>query len=260
MNNAPMPHAKRLFRRRPLVCLFAAGWALLCVPSLAAADEIDQKLLEHAPAVLKYLRDKGHKSVGVLKFRAKKGRESASDNVGTLNMTLANRLEIALALANSSDARQQVALARNASAVAAKLPGASHLHREGRARLFQAKYPPAWGDDQITPDAFVTGVALVSDDLRKITVALLAFDRHSQTLEKIGSPFTASTDALALSELGESYLLRGAFDHGNLQLARAKAVESASEVKLSAVPFPLNDPSTRRRWRLATTDGPSRLR
>jgi hypothetical protein len=240
----PMRRVESTFGRNHLVGLLAVGWAIAwCGSPVVRADEIDQKLLEHAPDVLSYLRGKGHKSVGVLKFRAKKGRELASDNVGTLNMTLANRLEIALALANSSDAKLQVALARNASAVAASLPGANHLNQEGRARLFEAKYPPAWGKDDVTPDAFVTGVAVVSDDLREMTVALLGFDRQSQTLERIGTPFTASTDALALSELGESYLLRGAFDHGNLELARAKAVESAAEVKLTASAFPLNDPN-----------------
>ena len=68
-------------------------------PHLRAADELDRLLLKHAHSILETLKEKGHKSVGVLKFRVKKGEEPATDRAGTLNMRLAEKLEMALVLA-----------------------------------------------------------------------------------------------------------------------------------------------------------------
>ncbi len=58
--------------------------------------DLEKQLLKEAPGILKYLREKGYKNVGVLKFRSKIGDEPVSDNAGTINLSLADRLEIAL--------------------------------------------------------------------------------------------------------------------------------------------------------------------
>ncbi len=217
------------------------------------AAALDKELLEQAPKILDYLRDKGYKNVGVLKFRIKKGKEPVSDNVGTLNMFLANRLEVALVLANSSDQKKQIGIARNASEVAAKIPGASHATAEGREKLFTGSYPLAWGTESITPDAFLTGIAAVTPDLKQMTVGILVFDKTGSALEKAVPPITTPTSAFLMNELGESFVLRGAFDTASVDVVNSKAAETktvetkvaeaAAEVKLATAKHPLEDPA-----------------
>src|SRR5690348_10758970 len=83
----------------------AAGLAVLAlsaggVPARAAqADNLDAALRRNAPSIVKYLRAKGYHEVGVLKFLVARGEGKLSDNVGTLNRSVANRLEVALVLA-----------------------------------------------------------------------------------------------------------------------------------------------------------------
>src|SRR5688572_6887243 len=111
--------------------------------SVARAENLEQTLHKQAPKILKELQQKGCKNVGVLKFRVKKGNEPTSDNVGTLNMTLADRLEIALALAMDNDPAKQIGIIQQASAVAAKIKESNHLTKSGRAALFKEEYPLA---------------------------------------------------------------------------------------------------------------------
>src|SRR5262249_22818055 len=140
------------------------------------AETLDGALLRLAPRVMRYLKDHGHQNVGVLKFRIKKDAEPASDQVGPLNLNLATRLEIALVLAD--DLEKPVGIIHDASAVAATIPGANHLTQPGRHALFTARYPLAWGDQQVEPDSFLTGDVTVSPDLRALTVSVLAFARQ----------------------------------------------------------------------------------
>src|SRR5262245_10046917 len=185
--------------------------AVLAMPGRAAADQLEKELLKQAPTIIQHLQSKGYKNVGVLKFRVKKGSEAITDSVGVLNQTLAQRLEIALVLANDNDVKKQLGIVQNASSVAAGLRGASHLTRDGRQVLFKGQYPLAWGKQQVTPDAFLTGIAEVSGDLKEMTVGILAFGKETETLDKVGR-FTVATGSSTLSEMGESFLLRGAFD------------------------------------------------
>src|SRR5262249_2554796 len=142
-----------------------------------------------APAVIKKLKEKGYKNVGVLKFLAAKEGGKLTDNVGTMNSLLAQRLELALALANSP--KEPIGLIENASAVAKTIPEASHLSKEKRLKLFSARYPLAWGNAKVQPDAFVTGAVQVSGDLKVLTISLLAFDRTDNALAPILPDFTA---------------------------------------------------------------------
>jgi hypothetical protein len=56
----------------------------------------------------------------------------------------------------------------DASAVAAKTPGANHRTPEGRRALLAARYKLAWGDPRtrVNADAFLTGLVHVSKDLK----------------------------------------------------------------------------------------------
>lgn len=212
----------------------------------------DHAFLQQAPAILQFARDKGYRNVGVLKFRIAKGDGPVSDSVGTLNSYLADRLQVALLLANPLKVEQQVGIIDNASAVAAGLAGANHLTAEGRQQLLAAEYPLAWGTERVTPDAFLTGEVQVSADLREMRIQILAFGRTSESLEPAIPAFTAPTAASQLPELGESFTLRGTFDVGtaaNPAAARApspgravRIIETAARVRTAGSPHPLQDP------------------
>lgn len=216
----------------------------LCLPTLflaamiagpaRAADELEKELLKAAPEIVEAIKSKGYQNVGTLKFRVKKGNQPPSDRVGTLNMRLAEKLELALILATK--VKEPIGVVRNASGTAATLSGASHLTPEGRQKLFTAEYPLAWGNTKVVPDAFLTGVALITPDLRRMTVAVMMFDKSGKELEKL-TQFEVKPDLEDLLDSGESFTVRGVFDSGSLQMNEAarkeKATEEAVQVSLT---------------------------
>jgi hypothetical protein len=148
-----------------------------------------------------------------------------TDKLGTLNLLLAQRLELALILANRRT--DLIGIIENASAVAQTIPHASHLSKGARQKLFERTYPLAWGADKVVPDAFVTGVAEVSQDLRVLTISLQIFDRQRNLLEPLLPDFTARIRPDHLVELGESFV-RGALDEGRIELKSDSKKETAS--------------------------------
>ncbi len=119
----------------------------------------------------------------------------------------------------------------NASRKAATIPGANHLTAEGRKLLFTQEYPLAWGEAKVTPDAFVTGVAVLSADLRTLTVGTAAFDRSSQELIPLGK-FDVTPDVEDLIDSGESFSVRGVFDQASLKLTADDRKQKASDEAL----------------------------
>jgi hypothetical protein len=218
--------------------------ALLAVlPSAGVAGTLEQELLNHAPQLMKHVREKGYKNVGVLKFRVKKGNAEPSDTVGTLNMTLANRTEMALVLVNDPATDKQIGIIQDASSLAAKLKGANHLNPQGRQVLFNAKYPLAWGSQSVNPDAFVVGKATIGADLKEMQVEMGLIDSQpaAAARDRLVS-FTVPVEGDLLSEMGESFLVRGFFTGGKVsQIEPKKAVESAAKVKDNYEPYPLAD-------------------
>src|SRR5688572_14193022 len=136
--------------------------ALVGVAAPARAADLEGALLDRAKGLIKHCQQKGYKTVGVLKFLGAKERGDLSDNLGTVNTLLARRLEVALVLAN--DPRNPVELIEDASAVAARTPGANHRTPEGRKVLLGTRYKLAWGDPNVlgNADAFLTGLVGVS--------------------------------------------------------------------------------------------------
>jgi hypothetical protein len=217
--------------------------ALLQIERPAQGETVERELLRSAPAVLEYCREQGYQNIGVLKFRVRKGNERISDRVGTLNTFLAERLEAALILNNKSVGAGPIGIVRNASAIAAQTPGANHTTEEGRQRLFEAAYPLAWGNPppEVTPDAFITGLAVISTDLREMNIGILVFDRQGGELKRAAPVLQAEVGIDALSEIGESFALRGAFDDGAPKLTETQLVQTALEVKTQKVVHPLQD-------------------
>ncbi len=205
------------------------GLPLWLVPAPGRAQEsLERGLLRQAPRLIKYFKEQGYKNVGVLKFLVAREGESFTDNVGTLNLLVARRLELALILAN--DPRAPIGITANASEVARTIAGASHLSKEGRQKLFQAQYPLAWGKETVQPDAFITGTAQIGKDLRKLTMTLYSFDRASGKLQPVGDDFHVENAPDRMTEMGESFVLRGVFDDGQVELAQTKVFDEAVKV------------------------------
>jgi hypothetical protein len=224
--------------------MFISGLAFAGFAGPAASREedgtLDRQLLRQAPKVIGFLKDRDYKTVGVLKFRVKDGDQPISDHASPLNLNLAERLEIALILAD--DVRKPMGIIHGAGAVAATLPGANHLTRTGRQTMFRGRYPLAWGHQEVQPDEFLTGLLVLAPDLRQMTVGILAFGKDGEALEKVAE-FQATTDTPALVKVGESFLIRGAFDAGRTEIVHDRqVVATAARVKAAQESNPLQDP------------------
>ena len=169
---------------------------------------LERALQQAAPEIIRQLEMRGCRNVGVLKFRVCTGR-SISDGRGTFNSYIADRLERTLILANPLDEARQLRLVQQASNVASRTPGASHLSVVGREQLFGALYPPAWGRGSLYVDAFVTGVVQVAPDYRSLRISFLGVQSGDRDLVMLTKPIVAATNGAILNELGESYQLRG---------------------------------------------------
>ena len=118
---------------------------LLCglTPS-ARADVIDDALREEAPKIMKYIKDHGYHTVGVLKFVVKKGNQPASLNTGTLNTKIAKSLEHALILLN--DPSKPIDIIQDASkAAAGQSRGATFRSAQGSAGSARTQVPTGLG-------------------------------------------------------------------------------------------------------------------
>ena len=139
-----------------------SGWIILLLwAAPLGAETIDQALINKTPEILKILQEKKVQNVGVLKFLSAEGKGPVTD-VGEINVTIAERLEMALIL--EGDLKDHVGVIRNASGVAAQIKGANHTTPKGREALFAAQYPLAWGNQKVQVDAFLTGVVRVESD------------------------------------------------------------------------------------------------
>jgi hypothetical protein len=233
---------------------------LLGAVPAARADQLDRELFKQARQVVRNLADKDYRHVGVLKFLARKGGGSLkanpyTDNVGTLNLQLAHRLEVALLLALDEKTGQKLHFIRDASAVAAGIRGATHLTPAGREALFgHDKYPLYVGSQPVRPDAFLTGFVDIDLPNKEMKISLIAFDRRQNggfqlAQNGVVKPFTVPLNSALLVESGGSFNLRGLFEGGkvkkvplNQQQKEDKAVESANEVKTGAAAGPAQDP------------------
>jgi hypothetical protein len=187
----------------------------------------------------------------VLKFLVQKGDGAPSDRVGTLNLTLANRVQTALLLGQDlkklREGEEPIGIIQNASAVAATIPGASHLDAKGKEKLFTKKYPLLWDEADVVPDAFVTGCAVIPAGSSTFTVCLYVFDKAGKT--KIFDAFEAELNSNLLVESGKDFLLRGAGNKGRpkegpLQEVldqRDDALKSNQNVEKALAPSPLKD-------------------
>ena len=183
------------------------------------AQNIDRAMVQVSRKLVKELQGRGYGNVGVLKFLVSRDGKTYSDSVGTLNMLLAKQLEVALLVKN--DPKNPLAIIKNASAVAQRTRGANHRNKAGRDKLFGAKYTLSWGNNaEVTADGFVTGLAILGEDLKTLTIILMLVDGKENKIVRLGDDFVivAKMDPRLLAESGESFMLRSAFDDGQVKI------------------------------------------
>ena len=172
----------------------------------ARADNLDVKLLNNAPEVMKYLEGRHYQNVGVLKFRVELGKKPPNFNVGPINANLAKRLQNALILVNDVDKPIGILEDPNKEAAEKKLPGSQTP--AGREALFKTSFPLAWGNTSVKPDAFLTGVVKVDANMRQGAVVIECFDaanpKHTADVLK----FDFATDRTVLADLGQVFALK----------------------------------------------------
>ena len=185
---------------------FAAFVVLaLAAPGVrAASDPLDEAMFGKAKTILESLKAKGFKNVGVVKFLVQRADGPPQDDVGDLNQTLANKLEVALILANTDE---KFGIIEKASeAVRGKLPPANHRNEEGRKAFFGRKYDLSWSADKVEASGFLTGVATLSPDLTKLTIRFQVFDKTGK-LDDLAGEITAPANPEMLAQAGFSYTL-----------------------------------------------------
>jgi hypothetical protein len=157
---------------------------------------------------------------------------------------------MALILANKI--QEPIGVVRDANRTAATISGANHLTLEGRKLLFTTQYDLAWGEQKVTPDAFITGVAFIHPDMKTMTIGLSMFDASSSELVVL-SKFDAKPDLEDLLESGESFTVRGVFDQGSLEMSQDARKDKATEEAVKSTALVKKETATQ------TKAGPSNL-
>ena len=189
-------------RHQHLLC--AALVSLLLLTSVQAGP-IDDALLRRAPQLIRELKSKGYKNVGILKFRVEKGGKPATFHAGPLNNNMTLRLEECLIRAN--DENNPIGITQNASGVAAEADGQlSYLTIAGRQKLLTLSYLLAWGTEKVQVDAFLTGLVQISADFKTTVVKIQIFDKTNPDLRDLVQ-FEVQTDRNVLTDAGESFAI-----------------------------------------------------
>lgn len=227
----------------------AAGLVLfLLIPGAGppAPSTIDRGLAIGAPAVMQFLRENGYRNVGVLSFRVRSGDSPKAETAALLSQSLAARLEVALVLVE--DLKNPVGIVR--------IGGTRAADPAARAALFASHYPLAWGSEQVKADAFLSGEAQLSPDLRYLTVSVEVFDARGGAPREVVR-FTANADSPTLADAGEPFLTRGGFPNRTFRLK--KEPPAAAAVSATSKPIDSGAQTTRERNPLLAPDAPVSL-
>jgi len=216
---------------RPLA--LAVVVALTLAPPAPGSDTLAEALQEKAPAVLAHAKKKGYANLGVLKFLVRRGDGPGRGDAGDLNLSLANKIEVALILANA-DERFGIIDKASEFVDREKMTSANHRTAAGRKAFFARKFDLAWSRDKVEPAAFVTGLVTLSDDLSRMTVTLQVFGKTG-AVEELPGEIAVPTDPETLGQAGYSYAVaparRKALVAGDpppaADMRRAEAIEGA---------------------------------
>jgi hypothetical protein len=174
---------------------------VLALAGPARADRIDARLHEHAPKMTQALRQHGVQNVGVLRFRAERGKRPEGFNLGPINDGLAARVENLLVI--HADRSEPIGVIRDAGReAAARKVGAWFTSPAERKKLFAHTYPLAWGKTSVKPDGFLTGEVRCTGDMLRTTVVVELFTASNPNKLIPVAEFTVPTDRLTLVDLG----------------------------------------------------------
>jgi hypothetical protein len=193
------------------IAFFLTAIALgVLVPATARADRLDMQLNKEMPRIIDYLKDKGYKNVGILRFRVQKGNRDARFDNAPLNGNLASRLENLLVIHVGPGGKPAFGVIHDAgNNAAAQKVGSWFSNRAERMKLFDIQLPLAWGSSKVNAEAFLSGTVKTSADLKKTTVMIGCFDRANPTLKQVHQ-FTIATDRNLVRDLGYSWTLTAA--------------------------------------------------
>ncbi len=178
--------------------LALAAVALLVAPAPAA--NLDKGLIDNVPEILAALKKAGVKTVGVLPFQVKLGTRPASFTSSPLSATLPTRLENALVLRHGGG-KEPIRVVRDSAAGDAWAKKSSAFRR-----LFLDEKEPAWGDDKVKADAFLSGIITNAGDRKKTSVEIRLVTADSLKAGKLAMTklhsFEVNTDRSLLRDLG----------------------------------------------------------
>jgi hypothetical protein len=190
---------------------------IILVPASARADDplpsLERAMLSNAGKLIKIFTQRAYGNVGVLKFKVgyeNDPKKALSDSLGTANLLLARRLQIALELTNTP--KKPIGIIDDASAIVAKeARGANHFGKDeqSRKKLFTLRYPLAWGNKQVSANAFVSGEALICKDQESMKLRLYVLDAETLKLTQEPEEFRVALNAGNLAEVSDCYIYRG---------------------------------------------------
>jgi hypothetical protein len=155
--------------------------ALLAAAAPCRADAVDYALVRDAKAVMTAVRGLSGESVAVLKFAVQNGSQEPTFDAGLANVQLARKIETLLTVAN--DPKQPLLVLTGPTAKAKGLPaGATWRTADGRAAIAKMTgLSLAWDKTQneLEPDAFVTGVLKLGPDSPAAKLVLVGFTRKN---------------------------------------------------------------------------------
>lgn len=209
------------------------------------ADDLDAELLRVAPKLVEHCKAHKLTNVGVVKFLVRVGDAKPSDDVGELNLALADRLEVALLLANPDADGLGVIRRASAAVIAAKNTFANHRDADGRKAFFADQtYRLAWGPE-VKADAFFTGELALDKDLAKAALTFQAFDAAG-TLETLRDAVAVEPSPRLLAEAGFSYLVdpKKLADAPDAPKRKRRNLQVVAEVRQEAADFAKADKGT----------------
>jgi hypothetical protein len=205
---------------------------------------LEEALAARAPEILAFLQKNKYRSVGVLNFQVRRGEGKASAVAGLLNRRMADRLEVALALAMKDES---VRLLRGASATvdqAEVKPRPDHLDPKGRKSFFKIKnYKPAWGteaerENGMPAEAFLTGLAHLDRKAGVMNVRVRAFDCKGKERDVCTFVAAAAADPAVMTEAGVSFA-RARGDDSLLEKIYARRESPLTALEKAPVEFTL---------------------
>jgi len=219
------PWSSTIHRR--MFGLLCAGMVLVtCVPAAQGAEDVDREIRRSADRILQKLRQRNLRTVGVLPFGVQPhNQDRARYKQGQINQNLADRLQIALILANNPE--DPVNVLMNVNAVAKnKLPqGQSHLDPQGRRTLMGLRYTRAWKESmravELKPDVLLTGIAKISPYPAETYISIRAIYANAPEKEPVEiDSIRVKTDVRTMAESGTSYVATRSFYKGVMEYAQ----------------------------------------